>query len=93
MQIQEDSLPTFYNITLRLEKKINIGAGKMYLMADVFNLLNSAILNRAYNAYYGDVYAIDGVQQPLSSWANPTNRLYNEILNPRIWRFGVRFEF
>jgi hypothetical protein len=93
MQIQEDSLPTFYNITLRLEKKINIGAGKMYLMADVFNLLNSAILNRAYNAYYGDVYTIDGVQQPASSWANPTNRLYNEILNPRIWRFGVRFEF
>ena len=88
-----DSLPTFYNITLRLEKKINIGAGKLYLMADVFNLLNSAILNRAYDAYFGDADFAGAVEYPEYSWANPTNRLYNEILNPRIWRFGARFEF
>jgi len=25
--------------------------------------------------------------------ANPNNRLYNEILNPRIMRLGLRFEF
>ena len=91
-----DSLPTFWNVTLRLEKKINIGAGKLYLMADVFNVFNSAIINRAYDAYYGDAYlrlnGLGSVEQ-YDSWVNPTNRTLNEILNPRIWRFGARFEF
>ena len=52
--ITTDSLPTFYNITLRLEKKIAIGAGRLYLMADVFNLLNSNMPNRSYSRYPGD---------------------------------------
>lgn len=83
-----DSLPTFFNLTFRVEKRIAVGAGKMYLMADVFNLLNSAIVNRAYDAYYGTYYV-----NTQESAANPTNRLYNEILNPRVWRLGLRFEF
>ncbi len=82
------SLPTFYNLTFRVEKKLAIGAGNMYLMADVFNVLNSAIVNRAYDAYYGTYYVNTG-----ESAANPTNGLYNEILNPRVWRLGIRFEF
>jgi hypothetical protein len=94
-EVTEDSLPTFYNITLRLEKKVNIGSGRLYFMADVFNLLNSAIVNRSYEAYFGDAYVTGGSQATGVGeyWVNPTNRLYNEILNPRIWRFGVRFEF
>jgi len=82
------SLPTFYNLTFRIEKKIAIGAGKMYFMADVFNVLNSAIVNRAYDAYYGTYYV-----NTQESSANPNNLRYNEILNPRVWRFGLRFEF
>ncbi|MGE5741191.1 MAG: hypothetical protein ACM32H_04060, partial [Candidatus Aminicenantes bacterium RBG_16_66_30] len=90
-QYLKDSLPTFWNVTLRLEKKINVGTGKLYLMAVVFNLFNSAIVNRAYEAYYGDAYFFNGAQYDF--WPNPTNRTLNEILNPRIWRFGARFEF
>jgi hypothetical protein len=90
-QYLKDSLPTFWNVTLRLEKKINVGAGKLYLMADCFNIFNSATVNRAYDAYYGDAYFADGAQYDF--WQNPTNRTLNEILNPRIWRFGARFEF
>ena len=82
------SLPAFYNLTFRIEKKIAVGAGKMYFMADVFNVLNSAIVNRAYDAYYGTYYV-----NTQESSANPSNLLYNEILNPRVWRFGLRFEF
>jgi hypothetical protein len=82
------SLPTFYNLTFRIEKKIAIGTGKMYIMADVFNVLNSAIVNRAYDAYLGTYYVDTG-----ESSANPSNLLYNEILNPRVWRLGLRFEF
>ncbi|MGZ8896202.1 MAG: outer membrane beta-barrel protein [Candidatus Aminicenantales bacterium] len=91
-QYLKDSLPTFWNVTLRLEKKINISTGKLYLMADVFNLFNSAIVNRAYDAYSGDAY-YNTLGQQYATWTNPTNRTLNEILNPRIWRFGARFEF
>jgi len=84
----KDKLPVFHNLSLRIEKKIDFDYGRMYLMADVFNVLNSAIVNRAYDAYYGAYYVNTG-----GSVGNYTNRLYNEILNPRIWRFGIRFEF
>jgi hypothetical protein len=84
----KDSLPVFSNLTFRIEKRFAIGAGRMYLMADVFNALNSAVVNRAYDAFYGTYY----VDTEASS-ANPFNRLYNEILNPRVWRLGLRFEF
>ena len=84
----EDSLPVFSNLSLRLEKKFNVGSGRLYAMIDVFNVLNSAVVNRAYDAYYG-VYYVDTEE----SSANPSNRLYNEILNPRVMRLGLRFEF
>jgi hypothetical protein len=60
----------------------------MYVMADVFNVFNSATVNRAYDAYYG-VYYLNTEE----SAYNPYNGLYNEILNPRVWRLGLRFEF
>ena len=84
----KDSLPMFSNLTFRLEKRIALGSGRMYLMADVFNALNSAVVNRSYDAYSGTYY----VDTEASS-VNPFNRLYNEILNPRVWRLGLRFEF
>jgi hypothetical protein len=89
--VTADSLPAFSNLTLRLEKRIVVGRGRAYLMADCFNVLNAAIPVRAYEASYGAVYLDGGVQY--DSWANPTNRAYAEILNPRIFRFGLRFEF
>jgi hypothetical protein len=86
--LAKDSLPVFNNLTFRIEKKISLGTGRMVLMADVFNALNTAVVNRAYDAYLGTYYVDTEVFS-----ANPFNRLYNEALNPRVWRFGVRFEF
>ncbi|HSA97137.1 MAG TPA: carboxypeptidase-like regulatory domain-containing protein [Acidobacteriota bacterium] len=98
VQVQ-DHLPTFYNITFRIEKKINIGAGRFYLMADVFNLLNSNMPIRSYSDNFGTAYyrmagpaGAQTFQQYNSAVYNYTG-LYNEVLNPRVWRFGVRFEF
>ena len=93
----DEQLPTFYNITLRLEKKINIGQGRLYLMADAFNLLNSNMAIRSYPRNFGTArYRMAGVtptlQQYDSTHYNYTG-LLNEVLNPRILRFGVRFEF
>jgi uncharacterized membrane-anchored protein len=87
----------FWNVTMRVEKKINIGQGRLYLMADCFNIFNSAIENRSYEKYFGDVYTDNGTQwvgPPGDiSWTNVNSGYINEILNPRIWRFGARFEF
>jgi hypothetical protein len=91
-QVVTDSLPTFWNLSLRLEKKINVGPGRLYLIADCFNVFNNGMVNRAYDAYIGDaIYNIGGVQY--DSWENPTYRQYDEMLNPRVFRFGARFEF
>ena len=84
----KDSLPAFSNLSLRIEKRFALGSGRMYVMADVFNALNSAVVNRSYDAYMGAYYV-----DTEASVVNPFNRLYNEILNPRVWRFGLRFEF
>ena len=84
----KDSLPAFRNLSFRLEKSIALGSGRMIFMADVFNVLNSAIVNRATDAYIG-VYYVDTEEFS----ANPFSRRYTEILNPRVMRFGVRFEF
>jgi hypothetical protein len=86
--VTKDSLPVFNNLTFRIEKRISLGTGRMVLMADVFNALNTAVVNRAYDAYLGTYYVDTGEFS-----ANPFNRLYNEVLNPRVWRFGLRFEF
>jgi hypothetical protein len=69
----------------------------MYLMADVFNLLNSNMPIRSYpynmgSAYFRDAGSPATFQQYSSSYYNYTG-FYNEVLNPRVWRFGVRFEF
>lgn len=86
--LTKDRLPTFSNLSLRIEKSFSLGPGRMVVMADIFNLLNSAVVNRAYDAYLGTYYVDTEEYAP-----NPSNRLYNEILNPRVLRLGVRFEF
>lgn len=85
-------LPNFYQLNFRLEKVIKLGdTGKIYLMADVFNVFNSSIVNRRYDANEGtyNIYA-DG-STAFAPYA--FNNVVNEILNPRIMRLGVRFQF
>jgi hypothetical protein len=87
-----DKLPNFYQLNFRLEKLIKLGdTGKIYLMADIFNVFNSSIVNRRYDANEGtyNIYA-DG---STAFSVNATNNIVNEILNPRIMRLGVRFQF
>ncbi len=88
----DESLPTFYKMDLRLEKMLNVGdVGKIYLMADLFNALNSTIENRRYQYDWGTIYIYDDGSTAFAPSA--TAGSLNEILNPRLLRFGVRFEF
>jgi hypothetical protein len=89
-------LPAFYKLDLRLEKVISSGDfGRIYLMADIFNVLNSAIINRRYQKDYGTVIRDDfNYWQPNSRFNIETRQgEANEILNPRVLRLGVRFTF
>jgi hypothetical protein len=98
-------LPTFYKIDIRLEKVITLGdTGRIYLMADLFNVLNSKLETRRYQNIWGTVYrdAVDRTPDGISfstyhPWywlgvGSNANHLY-ELLNPRVIRFGVRFQF
>lgn len=73
----------------RIEKLLKMGdIGKVWIMLDVFNVFNNAMLNRRYDRNLGTYYPHDG-----SFIENPTSFMANEILNPRIFRIGIRFQF
>jgi len=88
-QLEYFRLPNFMNLNLRLEKVIKAGdTGRIYIMADLFNVLNSATMIRRYENNHGTYYEHDG-----SFAEEATDFMANEILNPRVLRLGVRFQF
>ena len=85
-------LPTFWNLNLRVEKVLRIGdVGKVYLMIDAFNVFNTSILNRKRDVNTGTIYTDTPV--PYTFVSETRSGEPNEVLNPRILRFGVRFQF
>jgi hypothetical protein len=84
-QVESVKLPSVYNLDLRLAKNIKIGGSTFVVSGDVFNVLNANTeLNRGRRASSG-------------AWS-PTNRggsfgRLDEILNPRVVRFGLRYQF
>jgi hypothetical protein len=82
-------LPNFWNLDIRLEKVIKASeTGRIYIMADIFNVFNNAHMNRRYDKHLGTYYVHNGYFAP-----NPTNFMANEVLNPRVMRLGIRFQF
>jgi hypothetical protein len=62
-------------------------------MADMFNVFNFQIENRRYQKYWGTYYYYGEGSASNRFVPNLTNNLLNEILNPSVVRFGVRFQF
>jgi len=88
-----ERLPTIFLMNLRLEKLLKLGdTGRIYLMADAFNLLNSGTVNRREQKVHGTYYIYPDAAEN-TFVPDPTFNQLNEILNPRIIRFGVRFQF
>jgi len=89
-----DRLNTFYRFDLRLEKVLTLGdTGRIYLMADLFNVFNSKLENRRNQKTWGyiDWY---GAGNPNNDFTRDADAYaLNELLNPRVLRFGVRFQF
>jgi hypothetical protein len=76
---RDNRLPGVTSLDLRAEKSFNFSGRELVFSADLFNAFNaSTVLGRQY-----DVTATGntGYNQPL------------EIMNPRLLRFGVRFQF
>jgi hypothetical protein len=89
-----NKLPLFYNFTLRVEKMIKLGdIGRIYFMADMFNVFNWQIANRRYQKFWGTYYYYGEGSASNRFVPNLTYNLLNEILNPSVVRFGVRFQF
>ena len=87
-----ERLSTFYRFDMRLEKVITLGdTGRIYLMADLFNVFNAKLENRRYQKGWGTVYRY--ADRSISFTPNATAFTLNEILNPRLLRLGVRFQF
>ncbi len=88
-----ERLPAVALLNMRLEKMVALGdKGKIYLMADLFNVLNSMVASRRYQKFAGTYYVY-----PDSSRNNfvpyPNRFALNEVVNPRILRLGIRFAF
>jgi hypothetical protein len=84
-QVETLRYPDVYNLDLRLAKSIRLGGSSFVISADVFNLLNSATeLNR-------------GRRASSAAWSpeNPGGAFgrLDEILNPRVVRLGIRYQF
>jgi hypothetical protein len=84
-----ERLPTFWNLNFRAEKSLKVSdTGRIFFMFDVFNVFNLDTLNRQYAIRYGLYTVNTGAFAP---YAN--NGMPNEVLNPRVFRLGVRFQF
>jgi len=82
-------LPTYWNLNMRLEKVLRVGdTGRVWLMIDAFNVFNRNILNRQRTVSPGTIYLHSGGFSKNARSGEP-----NEVLNPRVFRLGVRFQF
>jgi hypothetical protein len=76
---KESRLPGVTSLDLRGEKAITFGNRQLVLTLDLFNAFNaSTVLGKQYDVTAG---GNTGYNQPI------------EIMNPRLLRFGVRFQF
>jgi len=76
---KESRLPAVTSLDVRGEKSFTFGSRELVLTADLFNAFNaSTVLGRQYDVTAG---GNTGYNQPI------------EIMNPRLLRFGVRFQF
>ena len=82
-------LPNVFMIDLKIEKVLRVSdVGRIYFSADLFNAINSWVVLRQYGNSYGSFRMNDGY------WAAPgvNNNKPNEIMNPFVFRLGVRFQ-
>ena len=91
-----DRLQSVFVVNFKLEKVLRLGTGgRMYLSVDMFNAFNNQIVTRRYNRNLG-TFRVSGLpgEEVAFSYAVPstTQGRNNELMNPLVFRLGVRFE-
>ncbi len=82
-----------FTFGVKIEKMLRLGDnGRIYLMADIFNVINSDVILRRQQKFYGTYQ--DRVAPAADIWT-PNINFYkvDGIMNPRVLRLGVRFTF
>jgi len=85
-------LDTVWSLNLKVEKMLRLGdVARVWFSADLFNALNQIpVLRQNDNSYGTFRYYADGSTR--YDVPSATNFKANEIMNPFLFRFGVRFQ-
>ena len=94
---KQDRLDTVVMFNLKFEKMFKLGdVGRMYFSLDCFNLFNSALIDRRYSVSLG-TFRFTGPPETATqtSYSVPYGQsgVNNSIMNPRLFRLGMRFQF
>jgi len=88
-----------WTINAKIEKMLRLGdRGRLYIAADVFNVLNSHLTLRKYDISYGTFRYTGGPDaSEFYRWYAPAtygsgSGNINEIMNPFLVRLGIRFQ-
>ncbi|MCS7313510.1 MAG: hypothetical protein NZ742_11470, partial [Acidobacteria bacterium] len=81
IEIGSERLPTYWMLNARVEKMFNFGsAGRLYLTVDGFNITNNDVELGWFQ-----------VKSALGS-PNPNFKKITELIAPRVFRLGIRYE-
>ncbi|MFO7732048.1 MAG: carboxypeptidase regulatory-like domain-containing protein [Candidatus Aminicenantes bacterium] len=85
-------LPAVLTLNFKIEKMLRLGDnGRIYLMADVFNLINSDAVVRRQQKWHGTYTLNTDLSE---TWVpNVNDYRVDAVMNPRVARLGVRFTF
>ena len=93
MQTNSDQarLGNVWVMNTKVQKRLRLGdVGSVWISCDIFNTLNNQVMNRQRAADMGNYYIsyTPARYSPYSRSSEP-----NEVVNPLVLRFGVRFQF
>jgi hypothetical protein len=94
---QQDRLKPVYMFNLKLEKMLKLGdTAKMYFSVDCFNIFNNDVISRRYGVSLGTFRFTGTPQAAVQTGYNVPygqSGVNNEMMNPRLFRLGMRFQF
>jgi len=93
MQTNSDQarLSNVWVMNTKVQKRLRLAdVGSVWISCDIFNTLNNQVMNRQRPADMGNYYISYATPRytPQSRSSEP-----NEVINPLVLRFGVRFQF
>ncbi|MCX5841276.1 MAG: hypothetical protein NTY16_07475, partial [Deltaproteobacteria bacterium] len=87
-----DRLGDVWNVNLKVEKAFKLGdTSRMYFSIDLFNVINLDTIMRKYDIGLG-TFRFVGSTVISRTAPSATSGKVNEIMNPFVFRLGMRFQ-